>query len=88
MFEKISRDAIRTITSRAQEQHQAVCISIVDNAGLLRSFLRMDGAVAGAIDVSIKKARTAALFGSDSGTLDRRPARAGKFIHWSRLMEA
>lgn len=29
MFEKISRDAIRTITSRAQEQHQAVCISIV-----------------------------------------------------------
>lgn len=53
MFEKISRDAIRTITSLAQEQHQAVCISIVDNAGLLRSFLRMDGAVAGAIDVSI-----------------------------------
>jgi uncharacterized protein GlcG (DUF336 family) len=54
MFEKISRDAIRTITLLAQEQHQAVCISIVDNAGLLRSFLRMDGAVAGAIDVSIK----------------------------------
>ena len=69
MFEKISRDAIRTITLLAQEQHQAVCISIVDNAGQLRSFLRMDGAVAGAIDVSIKKARTAALFGSDSASL-------------------
>ncbi|MDD9665833.1 MULTISPECIES: GlcG/HbpS family heme-binding protein [Klebsiella] len=78
MFEKISRDAIRTIILLAQEQHQAVCISIVDNAGLLRSFLRMDGAVAGAIDVSIKKARTAALFGSDSASLGQEARPGGK----------
>lgn len=80
MFEQISRDTIRRITVLAQESKQAVCISIVDNAGLLRSFLRMDGAVAGAIDVSIKKARTAALFGSDSINLGQE-ARPGGSIY-------
>lgn len=80
MFEQISNDAIRRITALAQERKQAVCISIVDNAGLLRSFLRMDGAVAGAIDVSIKKARTAALFGSDSASLGQE-ARPGGSIY-------
>ncbi len=44
----------------------SVSICVVDDSGLLRQFLRMDGAVAGTIDVSIKKARTAALFGVDS----------------------
>lgn len=43
-----------------------MCIAVVDDAGLLRTFLRMDDAVSGAIDVSIKKARTAALFRTDS----------------------
>ncbi|MGP2836200.1 GlcG/HbpS family heme-binding protein [Serratia nevei] len=69
MFENISRDAIRKITSLALEMKHTVCISVVDSAGLLRNFVRMDGAVAGAIDVSIKKARTAALFGVDSAAL-------------------
>jgi uncharacterized protein GlcG (DUF336 family) len=44
----------------------AVNIAVVDESGLLRGFLRMDDAVPGAIDVSIKKARTAALFRTDS----------------------
>lgn len=52
--------------TRAQNQGFAVCIAVVDDAGLLRTFLRMDDAVPGAIDVSIKKARTAALFRTDS----------------------
>ncbi len=52
--------------SAARAQGFAVCIGVVDDAGLLRGFLRMDDAVPGAIDVSIKKARTAALFRTDS----------------------
>lgn len=52
--------------SAARAQGFAVCIGVVDDAGLLRGFLRMDDAVPGAIDVSIKKAHTAALFRTDS----------------------
>lgn len=61
---------LQQIISRAQakasEQGFAVCIAVVDASGLLRGFLRMDDAVPGAIDVSIKKARTASLFRTDS----------------------
>lgn len=66
MFESISQQAIQRAQSLAREQGFSVCISVVDDAGLLRGFLRMDDAVPGAIDVSFKKARTAALFRSDS----------------------
>ena len=37
-------------------------IAVVDPAGLLVAFLRMDNAYLGSIDISIKKARTVALF--------------------------
>ncbi|QVQ28445.1 GlcG/HbpS family heme-binding protein [Achromobacter deleyi] len=66
MFEIISQQVIERAQSCARQQGYAVCISIVDAAGLLSGFLRMDDAVPGAIDVSIKKARTAALFRTDS----------------------
>lgn len=66
MFESISQNVIQSARSLAQKQGFAVCISVVDDAGLLRGFLRMDDAVPGAIDVSFKKARMAALFRTDS----------------------
>ncbi|MNR14285.1 hypothetical protein D3C85_1307550 [compost metagenome] len=66
MFEIISQQVIERAQSCARQHGYAVCISIVDAAGLLSGFLRMDDAVPGAIDVSIKKARTAALFRTDS----------------------
>ncbi|MEN5267242.1 MULTISPECIES: heme-binding protein [Pseudomonadota] len=66
MFEAISQQVIQRAQSLARAQGFSVCISVVDDAGLLRGFLRMDDAVPGAIDVSIKKARTAALFRTDS----------------------
>ncbi|MFK3683339.1 heme-binding protein [Pseudomonas sp. NPDC088890] len=69
MFEIISQQVINRAASMAREHGFAVCISIVDDAGLLRQFVRMDDAVPGAIDVSIKKARTAALFRTDSTEL-------------------
>jgi len=66
MFESISQQVIQRAQSLARAQGFSVCISVVDDAGLLRGFLRMDDAVPGAIDVSFKKARTAALFRTDS----------------------
>ena len=66
MFESISQNVIQSAQLLALEQGFAICISVVDDAGLLRGFLRMDDAVPGAIDVSLKKARMAALFRTDS----------------------
>lgn len=69
MFEQLSQQAINRAQAQARDQGFAVCISVVDDAGLLRHFVRMDDAVPGAIDVSLKKARTAALFRTDSAEL-------------------
>ncbi|HBN9664618.1 TPA: heme-binding protein [Pseudomonas aeruginosa] len=70
MSHALNESTIQHVIERAQalarEQHFAINIAIVDEAGLLRGFLRMNDAVPGAIDVSIKKARTAALFRTDS----------------------
>lgn len=71
MYEKIINNVVETVTSLAKKAKQPVCISVVDDSGLLRGFLRMDGAIAGAIDVSIKKARTAALFATNSISLGK-----------------
>ncbi|MGW5202105.1 GlcG/HbpS family heme-binding protein [Streptomyces spiralis] len=46
-----------------------VNISVCDSAGHLAGFLRMDRAVLGTVDVAHRKARTAALFETDSATL-------------------
>lgn len=70
MSSLLTESTVKAVIERAQalasEQHFAINIAIVDDAGLLRGFIRMDDAVPGAIDVSIKKARTAALFRTDS----------------------
>ncbi|MFF3513249.1 heme-binding protein [Streptomyces sp. NPDC002573] len=46
-----------------------VNISVCDRAAHLAGFLRMDGAILGTVDAAHRKARTAALFESDSATL-------------------
>jgi uncharacterized protein GlcG (DUF336 family) len=55
----------------AAEQHAiaigvAANIAVLDGAGYLKAFLRIDGAVLGSIDLAIGKARTAALFATGS----------------------
>lgn len=54
---------------QAKKQEFNICVSVVDQAGLLVHFERMDNALLGAIDVAIKKARTAALFQTNSAEL-------------------
>ena len=48
--------------ARAREIGIAANIALLDAGAHLKAFVRMDGAVLGSIDVSIGKARTAALF--------------------------
>jgi uncharacterized protein GlcG (DUF336 family) len=47
----------------------AMCIAIVDTAGHLVSFQRMDGAWLGSADIAQRKARTSALFPMPSSVL-------------------
>ncbi|HSI62444.1 MAG TPA: heme-binding protein [Candidatus Saccharimonadia bacterium] len=44
-----------------------VNIAVVDTGPNLKGFFRMDGALLGAIDVALKKARTACLFQMETG---------------------
>jgi uncharacterized protein GlcG (DUF336 family) len=44
----------------------AVCIAILDDAGHLKAFSRMDGAWLGSVDVAMSKARTSTLFRAET----------------------
>lgn len=59
------QSAINAVVEKASDQGFAVSITLVDASGILAAFHRMDGCLAGPVDVSQKKARTAALFGMD-----------------------
>ena len=58
LAEKILNKSIQ----KANELGISVNVAIVDSGGHLISFKRMNSALIGAIDISIKKAKTAALF--------------------------
>ncbi|MER5326276.1 GlcG/HbpS family heme-binding protein [Streptosporangium roseum] len=75
-----AQQVVDTVTAAAQDRGHAVSVAVVDTAGHLVAFRRMDGALVGPVEVSIKKARTAALFGIDSGALGQ-GARPGGAIY-------
>lgn len=52
--------------TRATELNIPVSIAVLDAGGHLQSFVRMNGAVLGSIDIALKKAKTAALFEANS----------------------
>merc|ERR1711973_165544 len=60
--EKLLQEAV----SKSNELDAKMNISIVDLGANLVAFIRMDGAILGSIDVSLKKAKTAVYFGMDS----------------------
>jgi uncharacterized protein GlcG (DUF336 family) len=47
---------------KAAQMNVAVNIAVLDAGGHLKTFLRMDGAILGSIEIAIKKAETAILF--------------------------
>jgi uncharacterized protein GlcG (DUF336 family) len=64
--EAIEQAALR----KARETDLLMNVAVVDTGGNLKSFIRMDGAWLGSIDIAIKKARTARLFDMESGDLE------------------
>ena len=62
--------ALAAAVTEARQQGWAVSIAIVDGAGELIAFLRMDGAPYSSIDISRAKARTAARFRRPTRGLD------------------
>lgn len=63
---KQAANAIAAGEAKATALGVAANIAVLDAAAHLKAFVRMDGAVLGSIDLSIGKARTAALFAASS----------------------
>ncbi|MCS5714182.1 heme-binding protein [Herbiconiux sp. CPCC 205716] len=61
----LTDEAMKTV----RESGIPACIAVVDGGGHLVLVTRMDGAVVGAIDSSIAKARTAVYFGASTSDL-------------------
>lgn len=61
--------AIAAALAEAEATSTAMNIAVVDAGGHLKSFIRMEGAWLGSIDIAIKKAVTAALFKGETGAL-------------------
>jgi uncharacterized protein GlcG (DUF336 family) len=65
---EVAQKVMRAAEAEAREHHWPVAISIVDNAGFLVLFQRLDNTQLASVEVAIEKARTAVLF--------RRPTKA------------
>ena len=66
----------RTLATACRDRSQAlsarVSIAVVDDAGALLYFMRMDGARAYSVDLAIRKARTSAAFALPTRVLQER----------------
>lgn len=61
-----ARAVIAAGEAKADEIGVPMNIAVLDGGGHLKAFARMDGAVLGSIDIALKKAKTAVLFGMNS----------------------
>jgi uncharacterized protein GlcG (DUF336 family) len=57
---------LQAATAKAREIDIAASVAVLDAAGHLKAFSRMDGGWLGSIDVAMKKARTSVLFEMDT----------------------
>ncbi len=64
-------EAIEAARKEAIKTKTQMCIAVVDSGANLKAFLRMDDAWVGSIDISIKKAKTAVLFGMPTGEIGK-----------------
>jgi uncharacterized protein GlcG (DUF336 family) len=66
LTEQTVERAIAAGRAAAHEINVPMNIAVLDAAAHLKSFVRMDGALLGSIDIALGKAKTAALFGMNS----------------------
>jgi glc operon protein GlcG len=78
---EIAADVIRSVVGAAGSVAPAVSIAVVDDAGALVAFQRMDGARRFSADFAIAKARTAAAFGTETSRLEELYADRPVFAH-------
>lgn len=68
-----ARRIVAAAQAEAAEAKVAVCVAVVDQAGHLLAFERMEGAPLSSIDGALRKARTASMFAWDTADLSSRP---------------
>lgn len=69
--------AIAASIKEANKLGTQMCIAVVDSGADLKTFVRMNGAWIGSIDIAIKKAKTACFFGMNTGQLGELSQPAG-----------
>jgi uncharacterized protein GlcG (DUF336 family) len=78
---KQAHDALKAAQKKANEMGVKMNIAIVDTGANLKSFVRMDGAWLGSIDISIKKAKTARFFDMPTGEIGKLSQPGGPLYH-------
>lgn len=66
---ELARAVEQGASQRARDLDLRMNVAVVDAGGHLKSFVRMDGAWLGSIDIAMRKARTARYFDMESGDL-------------------
>ena len=74
----VARRVAAAAEAEAARNNWAVAIAVLDDAGHLVVFHRMDGAKLVAIDIAIRKARTAVYFQGPTKALEEEVAAAGR----------
>lgn len=64
--QSLSDSIIAAAAAEARSIGVPMNVAVLDGGANLKAFLRMDGALLGSVDIALKKARTAALFGMSS----------------------
>lgn len=62
----LSDTVLAAAEAKAIEIGVPMNVAVLDDGGNLKAFLRMDGALIGSIDIALRKAKTAVLFGMNS----------------------
>lgn len=65
-----ARAIVAGIVARAAEADRALAVAVVDSAGTLVAFERMDGALRFSADLAVAKARTSAAFGRPTAFME------------------
>ena len=68
---ELAERAVAAAQKKAVELNTQMCIAVVDSGSNLKAFARMDDAWVGSIDIAIKKAKTACLFGMPTGQIGK-----------------
>jgi uncharacterized protein GlcG (DUF336 family) len=64
---ELAQKMIMAAVAHAQSQNLRIAVAIVDESGILKAYLRMDGAPLVAVGLAQKKAQTAVGFGLPTG---------------------